>query len=132
MLKVYDITFCREGMVGYSNIFNTSFSIALKYKTSSSGKWIGKRSLSEINKNNKLTQDEQKSYAKFFDEFFPNVNSGDEIKMEFDPKKVAKFYYNGKFLGEITDSLLSVRTANIWLHPNSTFKDTRDFLFLDE
>jgi hypothetical protein len=132
MLKVYDITLCKESKTGYEDIFNTQFSIKLKYRTSSSSDWIGSRSINEILKNYKLTEQELKSYTEYFKGFFPSVKNGDEILMEFNPQKTAKFYYNGKFFREITDSILAVRMANIWLHPNSTFKDTRDFLFTNE
>lgn len=132
MLKVYEITLCKEEHLDYNSIFQTSFSIVLKYKMSSSSHWIGNRSLSEICKNYQLTEEERKAYKKHFNGFFPSVQNGDEIKMEFSPKYGAEFYFNGKFFGKIEDITFATRTANIWLHPNSTFKGTRDFLFANE
>ena len=99
---------------------------------SSSSKWIGDNSLSEIEKHYNLTESEKALYKKHFDSFFPNVNNGDEILMQFNPKFGSKFYYNGNFIGEIKNITFAIRTANIWLHPNATFKDTRNFLFTDE
>lgn len=132
MLNVYDITLCKNDGINYDSIFHTTFSITLKYRMSSSGIWIGRRSLSEISKHYKLTEAEKQAYKKHFDGFFPSVKNSDEIKMEFSHQHGAKFYFNNKLFGEITDITLAIRTANIWLHPNSTFKDTRDFLFSNE
>jgi signal recognition particle subunit SRP54 len=56
----------------------------------------------------------------------------DEIKMDFDPNYGSTFYINNKFFGEIRDITFATRVANIWLHPNSTFKETRDFLLKNE
>jgi Chalcone isomerase-like len=131
-LKVYNITLCKNSDVNYDNLFNTSFSVNLHYLISSSSKWIGNKSLSEIKKLYKLNKEEQIAYKTQFDGFFPSVKNGDEIKMDFDPKSGVKFYFNGKFFGQITELTLAIRTANIWLHPNSSFKDTRDFLFANE
>lgn len=131
-LKVYDITLCKESGAEYENIFQTQFVVVLKYRTSSSSSWIGRRSLNEISKNYQLKQAERQFYQKHFDGFFPSVKNGDEIKMEFIPEYGAKFYYNGKFFGDIKDITFAIRTANIWLHPNSTFQETRNFLFSDE
>lgn len=128
--KVYEITLCKENGIEYDNIFQTSFSIQLEYKMSSSGNWIGKRAFQEISKQYALTPKEVQNYTKHFHNFFPNVQNGDKIKLEFSPKYGAKFYYNGNFFGDIKDIEFAIRTANIWLHPNSTFQDTRNFLFL--
>ncbi len=132
MLKVYEITLCKESSVDYDTIFQKSFSIKLKYKMSSSSKWIGNSSLSEIEKHYNLTESEKVLYKKHFDGFFPSVKNGDEILMQFSPKFGSKFYYNDKLFGEINNITFATRTANIWLHPNATFKDTRNFLFTDE
>lgn len=132
MIKLYNITLCRKVGVQYDNIFQTEFTIKLKYRTSSSSYWISSRSLAEIHKYYNLTVQEKQEYKKHFTDFFPNVKNDDEIKMEFIPEYGAKFYYNGQFFGEIKDKTFAMRTANIWLHPNATFQDTRDFLFLNE
>jgi len=131
-LKIYDITLCRNKLTTYESIFQTKFSIALSYKKSSSGSWIASRSLSEINKHYKLTDKQKQDYAKYFEEFFPSVKNMDEIKMDFDPNYGSTFYINNKFFGEIRDITFATRVANIWLHPNSTFKETRDFLLKNE
>ena len=61
---------------------------------------------------------------KHFDGFFPAVKNGDEILMQFNPHYGAKFYYNGKFFGEITNITLAIR--------NATFKNTRNFFLINE
>lgn len=129
---IYEITLCKEKEVQYEDIFKNTFSIELEYRMSSSSKWIGKRSLSEIQKHYNLTEKEEESYKKHFENFFPNVEDGDKILLKFDPKFGAKFYYNGVFFGEIKDIEFAIRTGNIWLHPDASFKDTRNFLFSNE
>jgi hypothetical protein len=129
---IYEITLCKEKEMRYEDIFKNTFSIELDYRMSSSGNWIGKRSLSEIQKHYNLTESEEESYRKHFENFFPNVEEGDKILLKFDPKLGAKFYYNGVFFGEIKDIEFAIRTGNIWLHPDASFKDTRNFLFSNE
>ena len=132
MFKVYEITLCKEEGVMYDDIFQTSFVIKFKYKMPSSSRWIGSRSLSEINKHYTLSDDELYAYKQQFNNFFPSVKNGDEILMEFNPQLGVKFYYNDRFFGNIKNQTLAIRFSNIWLHPNSTFVDTRNFLLDDE
>jgi hypothetical protein len=129
---IYEITLCKEKELQYEDIFKNTFSIELEYRMSSSSKWIGKRSLSEIQKHYNLTEKEEESYKKHFENFFPNVEDGDKILLKFDPKFGAKFYHNGVFFGEIKDIEFAIRTGNIWLHPDASFKETRNFLFSNE
>ncbi len=91
-----------------------------------------KRECIEIDKQYNFTESEKVLYKKHFDGFFPAVKNGDEILMQFNPHYGAKFYYNGKFFGEITNITLAIRNVNILLHPNATFKNTRNFFLINE
>jgi hypothetical protein len=132
MLNIYEITLCKQENASYEKLFETTFSIKLNYKMPSSGRWIDGRSFAEIKKHYALTKEEEVMYKKFFTGLFPSIKSGDEILFEFEPQTGGKLYLNGKFFAQITDKTLAERFANIWLHPNSTFKQTRNLLLTNE
>ena len=132
MYKLYEITLCRNKNVVYDEIFKSNFSIKLKYKMSSSSWWLANRSFAEIAKQNNLTNEEKKAYKNILSGFFPNVNNGDEILLEFEPSVGATFYYNNKMFDTIADVGFAVKFANIWLSPNSTFIETRNLLFAND
>jgi hypothetical protein len=130
--EIYEITLCKNKDASYDDIFKTEFMVELEYKMSASGTWIGRSSLDEIKKHYSLNTKEEAEYVGVLNEFFPNVKNGDRITMKFEPQKGAVFYYNGSFWRQISDITFAKRIANIWLHPNARFKDTRNFLLANE
>ncbi len=128
-MKLYTITLCKQTNITYNELFNSAFSIELEYHMKSSSKWISNRSIEEIQKHYNLSQDEKQKYLKEMLTIFPNITKGDKIMLIYQPHNGGKFYHNQKPIGKITDQTFATRFINIWLHPNSTFKETRNFLF---
>ena len=129
LMKLYTITLCKQTNITYNELFNSAFSIELEYHMKSSSKWISNRSIEEMEKHYNLSQEEKKRYLKQMLTIFPNITKGDKIMLIYQPQNESKFYYNQKPIGHITDQTFATRFTNIWLHPNSTFKETRNFLF---
>ena len=128
---IYQITLCKEAEVKYENIFNNQFSLQIHYQKDSSANFLNNRSIFEIKKHYQINKEKEQFYRQTL-KFFPNVKEGDEITLDFNPQNGIKFYYNKNFIGTIIDKDFATQFANIWLHPQSTFKKTRDFLFLPE
>jgi hypothetical protein len=127
-LKIYNITICGAEGIKYSNIFDTNFTITLHYLKNSSSKWIINRSIKEIKEHYNLTREEERFYQKKLASF-PDIKVGDEVKMDFNHVKGIAIFYNNKLIIKIDKLDYSIKFANIWLHPDSTFKKTRDLYF---
>ena len=127
-MKLYTITLCKQTNVSYNELFNSVFSIELEYHMKSSSKWISDRSIEEMEKHYDLSQDEKKKYLKQMLTIFPNITQGDKITLTYQPQNGSKFFHNQKIIGKITDQAFTTRFINIWLHPNSTFQETRNLL----
>ena len=127
-MKLYTITLCKQTNITYNELFHSAFSIELEYHMKSSSKWISNRSIEEIEKHYNLSQDEKQKYLKQMLTIFPNITKGDKIMLIYQPQSGGKLYHNQKPIGKITDQTFTTRFVNIWLHPSSTFKETRDFL----
>ena len=52
--------------------------------------------------------------------------------MNFNHIKGITIFYNNKLIVNIDKLDYSIKFANIWLHPNSTFKKTRDLYFYSD
>ena len=48
---------------------------------------------------------------------FPNVKNGDHITGVYSPSQKAAFFFNQKYIGELTDIELSKKFFGIWLSP---------------
>ncbi len=131
LLSIYNITICGEKDVKYNNIFNTNFTITIKYLRNSSSKWIINQSIKEIQKHYILTKEEESFYREKFTSF-PNIKLQDEVKIKFNHVNGIRVYHNNKPIMNIADLDYSIKFTNIWLHPNATFKKTRDLYFYSD
>lgn len=127
--NIYIITLCKQKEYGYNQIFNATFSIELEYQISASKNFLTDSSIENIESNYNLTEEEKRYYKKTLYNIFPSVEKADKIKLYYHHQKGIIFYYNNNVIGEITDLTFAKRMADIWIHPNAKFKNTRDFLF---
>jgi hypothetical protein len=130
-LSIYNINICAAKDIKYNNIFDTNFTITLHYLKNSSSKWIINRSIKEIKKHYNLTKEDERFYQETLTSF-PDIKVGDEVKMNFNHIKGITIFYNNKLIVNIDKLDYSIKFANIWLHPNSTFKKTRDLYFYSD
>lgn len=92
--------------------------LELDYARAFKGADIAQRSLQEIQRQGDIPADLAASWLGLMTALFPDVASGDEITGFYQPGQGVRFFWNGRPIGALTDSLLAERFMGIWL---STF-----------
>ena len=97
--------------------------LRLDYKRSLKGKAIAEASVSEMRQ---LGADDSRLSAWYeqMAALFPDVNEGDFILGAYQGQ-TARFYYNGRWLGEIADAVFARRFFDIWLDPKTSAPQLR-------
>ncbi len=120
--SVYDATlYAPKGRFDGGN----KFALSLKYLRSIEGRAIADASADQMRKQG--FKDEIK-LAQWHDQMvkiFPNVDDKTILTGLNVPGHGAKFYKNGKFVGEIKDPKFSKHFFDIWLGQNTTAPDLR-------
>lgn len=101
------------------------YALNLHYLMSLDGEKIAERSAEEMRKSG--CKDEMKIAAWFtqMKQIFPDVHKGDEIIGVYVPNAPTKFYYNGKFQGEVQDPEFGESFFGIWLSPKTSEPELR-------
>jgi hypothetical protein len=96
------------------------FALQLVYHRSLVGAKIAERSVEEIAKLGFGTPDQRARWGTLMKEFFVDVVDGDRITGLNLPASGARFYYNGKMIGEIQDREFANAFFGIWLDPRTS------------
>jgi hypothetical protein len=81
---------------------------------------IAERSVDEIAKLGYGTPDQRARWGVLMKQIFPDVVDGDRIVGVYLPQSGARFYYNGKAIGEIQDREFAKAFFGIWLDPRTS------------
>ncbi len=116
--KIYDIALWSQSE---EFSYNQKFAISIKYN-----KFFGKddlidRSIVEIRKNYKISDQKEKDYKKDMLRVFNDVFKGDTKTVVYFPHGVLRFYHNSQFNGKIEDKEFAREFVDIWLHYNSSY-----------
>jgi hypothetical protein len=96
------------------------FALQLVYHRSLVGSMIAERSVDEIAKLGYGTQDQRAGWGTLMKQIFPNVVDGDRIVGVNLPQSGARFYHNGKPIGDIPDREFARSFFGIWLDPRTS------------
>ncbi len=96
------------------------FALQLVYHRSLVGSKIAERSVEEIAKVGYGTPDQRARWGALMKQIFPDVVDGDRIVGVNVPQSGARFYYNGKAIGEIQDRDFAKAFFGIWLDPRTS------------
>ena len=96
------------------------FALQLVYHRSLVGSRIAERSVEEIAKLGYGTADQRGRWGEQMKQIFPDVVDGDRIVGVNLPQSGARFYYNGKPIGEIQDREFAKAFFGIWLDPRTS------------
>lgn len=131
-LKIYDAQLW-VGDRGYQVQAPTLAPLALdlRYARSLQGKKIAEASEDEMRKLNLGSAQERASWQAAMEKIFPDVNEGTHLTGVYLPKQGARFYLNGKFIGEIMDAAFAQAFFAIWLDPKTTASALRTALLTD-
>lgn len=124
-LKIYDAELW-VGEAGYRS--DAPFALDLRYARTLSGVKIAEASRDEIRKLGIGTTAQQDVWLASMARLFPDVAEGQRITGVFRPGAGARFYFNGKLLGDIADAQFAQAFFAIWLDPKTSAPELRKAL----
>ena len=102
--------------------YDKKFAIEINYKMNFSKENLAKRSIEEISKIQKITdQNELIVYQREFLKIFLDVKKGDCKVAIFTPQKGVELFFNHQLVGTINDLKLARYFVDIWLSKNSSY-----------
>ena len=107
------------------------FALDLRYARALVGKKIAASSIEEIQKLGLGTPAQRMDWQARMEKIFPDVQEGTHITGIYLPNQGARFYRDGKPLGEIMDPEFGYAFFAIWLDPRTSASALRDALLTD-
>jgi Chalcone isomerase-like len=98
----------------------TPLAIELEYARTLYGKLIAERSLDEMKRAGDIKEAQAESWLATLKQTFPDVAKGDRITGVYRPGESARFFLNGKTIGEVRDAEFARRFFGIWLSPKTS------------
>ena len=128
-LDIYDATLW-VGPNGYRPAAPTAekFALDLRYARAFQGKRIAGRSTDEMEKLKLGSAAQRAEWNAKMTTLFPDVAEGSRITGIYLPKEGARFYRDGKLLGDIADPEFGQAFFAIWLDPKTTGGALREAL----
>ncbi len=96
------------------------FALELRYLRNFSGAMIAERSLKEMRRLGKVSDEEAQKWLGWMRQAFPDVKKGDQLIGVHRPDGSASFALNGKNIGEIRDENFTQLFFAIWLSPRTS------------
>ncbi|MES2535692.1 MAG: chalcone isomerase family protein [Pseudomonadota bacterium] len=127
-LRIYDAQLW-VGEQGYRP--GARFALDLRYARSLQGAKIAAASLDEIKKLGLGSAPQHAAWLQDMTRIFPDVKDGSHITGVFLPDAGARFYLDGKLLGDVADPAFAQAFFAIWLDPKTSAPGLRDALLLD-
>lgn len=125
-IKIYDAALW-VGEQGYQEN-STRFILNLNYARDLYGERIAQASIDEIRQLNIGNSAQQEAWLSSMKMLFPDVKEGSQISGLFIPEHGARFYLDGKVLGEIADPEFAQAFFAIWLDPRTSAAGLRNKL----
>ncbi|MGV8933377.1 MAG: chalcone isomerase family protein [Gallionellaceae bacterium] len=131
-LKIYDAQLW-VGDKGYQPEAPTAekFVLDLKYARELYGERIAQASMEEISQLGIGTPQQQEIWLNKMKALFPDVQEGSHISGVYLPGQGARFYLNGKVLGDIADPEFARAFFAIWLDPRTSAGKLRSQLLAE-
>ncbi|GAC1409118.1 MAG: chalcone isomerase family protein [Burkholderiaceae bacterium] len=128
-LHIYDAQFW-VGARGYrpAAMCAEKFALDLRYARFLVGRKIAESSAKEMEKLGLGSEQQRRSWQMRMEQLFPDVQEGTHITGVYVPNHGARFYVNGKLLGDIADPEFGCAFFAIWLDPKTTARSLRDAL----
>jgi Chalcone isomerase-like len=94
--------------------------IELEYARTLYGTLIAERSLTEMKRASGIDDAQAERWLVALKKIIPDVAKGDRITGVFRPGESARFFLNGKALGEVREAEFARRFFGIWLSPQTS------------
>lgn len=95
------------------------FVLGLRYSREIAGEDIARSSADEIRRLAGASAPDLERWAERMRRLFPSVKPGDEIVGVHQPERGARFFHNGRLLGEIAEPAFARAFFAIWLDPRT-------------
>lgn len=128
-LHIYDARFW-VGAGGYraSAVRAEKFALELRYARALAGIKIAERSADEMKKLGLGSSAQRADWLARMEKIFPDVQEGSRITGVYLPAQGARFYRDGKPIGEVADPEFAHAFFAIWLDPRTTGGPLREAL----
>lgn len=121
-LRVYDAAlWASDGALDFSR----PFALVVRYARALDGESIAEHSIEEIERLGAGSAEQRRAWAVRLRAAIPDVEAGDQITGVHRPGKGARFYLNGRLLGELDDPAFSRAFFSIWLDPRTSVPELR-------
>ena len=127
-LSVYDATLWAGSGFDAQRYEQHRFALELKYLRSFKGRDIAERSIDEMKDLAPIEPAQATRWTQAMSSLFPDVKRGDRITGVHVPGSGARFYLNGRLLGEVADDAFSRLFFGIWLSPKTSQPRMRETL----
>lgn len=107
------------------------FVLDLRYARSLDGRKIADASADQMQKIGAGSAAQRDAWRQTMRGIFPDVQEGQHICGVYTPGAGARFYLDGRLLGEVADAAFARAFFGIWLDPASTDRDLHDALLRD-
>ena len=104
------------------------FSLRLQYALEIKARALIDRTIVEMRALGAGTPEQHVAWSKALDGIFPTVREGDELVGQHLPGRGARFQFNGKPIGELSDEAFSRAFFRIWLDPRTSEPNLRKSL----
>lgn len=122
--KAYDATLWLPGADAAFS-FARPFALDIRYATAIKGRDIANTSLIELQRISTSSPEQILAWSKSMETLFVDVKSGDQLVGVHLPGEGARFFLNGKLMGESADPAFSEAFFKIWLDPKTKRPELR-------
>ena len=105
-----------------------ALALALVYARQLVGEQIASRSLKEMSRIGRVSDEQSARWLKAMIQLFPDVKDGDRLTGIQRPGVATRFFLNGQFRGEVADAEFTRLFFGIWLSPRTSEPRLREQL----
>jgi len=127
-LAVYDAVLFAPAETRPEAVLRQPLALTLTYKMGFSGQSIAQRSIEEMQRLRRGNASQQEAWLARMQTVFPDVARGDQLTGIHLPAQGARFFFNGRFVGQIDDPIFSEAFFSIWLDPETREPSLRQAL----
>ncbi|MDZ7591509.1 MAG: chalcone isomerase family protein [Rubrivivax sp.] len=127
-LRVYDIRLWADDGALAANWPTLPLALEIEYARELDGAAIAERSLKEMRRQADIATDTGERWLDAMTRLFPAVRAGDRVTGVQRPGSGARFFFNGRLLGELPDAEFARLFFGIWLSPRTSEPALREAL----
>ena len=127
-LPVYDAVLFAPAETRPEAILRQPLALTLTYKMGFSGQSIAQKSIEEMQRLRRGNSSQHEAWLTRMQTVFPDVSRGDQLTGIHLPGQGARFFFNGRFVGQIDDPIFSEAFFSIWLDPETREPSLRQAL----